>query len=96
MPQVHLVALVRLLLESISPAIQNGMGLTPLSWQEIESFTRVNSFELNAFELKVIKNASKAYVSQSVLATNPKCPPPNRIIKRDQMKLAQHIKDIFS
>jgi hypothetical protein len=96
MPQLTLVGLVKLLLESISPALQSGMGLTPLSWQEIKSFVDANEMPLNAFELRVIKNASKAYVNQSQLATNPKCPPPHRIIKRDPMKLAEHIKSVFS
>jgi hypothetical protein len=42
MPQLTLVGLVKLLLESISPALQSGMGLTPLSWQEIKSFVDAN------------------------------------------------------
>lgn len=96
MPQVHLIGLVNLLLNNIAPAIQTGMGLIPLSWHEIDSFVRVNDFKLNPFELRVIKNASKAYVSQSTLATDPKCPPPHRMIKRDPIKLAEHIKNVFS
>jgi hypothetical protein len=96
MPKVTLTGLIKLLFESVSPALNSGNGLVPLSWQEIESFVRVNGFELNSFELRVIKNASKAYVMQSNLSSDPKCPPPHRFIKRDPIKLAEHIKQVFS
>ena len=96
MPKVHLIGLVKLFFERVSPAIENGMGLTPLSWQELESFVKVNNMPLSNFELQVLKNASMAYVNQSHKAKDPKSPPPHRFIKRDPMKLAEHIKSVFS
>jgi hypothetical protein len=95
MPQVHLVGLVKLFFENISPALQSGTGLIPLSWQEIESYVRVNNIPLNNFELNVIKSASQAYVSQSFAASNPNCPPPYRLIKRDETKFANYIREVL-
>lgn len=96
LPKVTLINLVKLLFDDISPATQTGNGLIPLSWQEIQSFIETTGIELTVFELKVIRSASKAYANQSILSTDPKCPPPHRIIKRDPMKLMQHIKSVFS
>lgn len=71
------------------------MGLTPLTWQEIESWQRQHGLELRPFELKIIKLASSAYAQQVSISNDPKCPPPNKPRNEDPEKLAKHIKSIL-
>lgn len=42
----------------------NGMGVTPLSWQEIESWLRATELNLSVWEKLVIREMSEAYVSE--------------------------------
>jgi hypothetical protein len=79
----------------LGQCLQTGMGLIPLTWQEIESWQRQNGLELKAWEVKALKLASVAHVSQVALSTDPNCPPPNRPIERDPLDLAKKIKSIL-
>jgi hypothetical protein len=71
------------------------MGLVPLSWQEIESWQRLNNIEFMPWELKVLKAASAAYAHQASISSKADCPPPNKPVEVDQMKLAKHIKNLL-
>jgi hypothetical protein len=79
----------------LGSCLQTGMGLVPLTWQEIESWQRQNGIELKVWEVKALKLASIAHVSQVALSADPNCPPPNRPVERDQEQLAKHIKSIL-
>jgi len=47
----------------------NGMGLVPLSWQEIESWLQTTELELSVWEKLTIKEMSEAYVAEFNKAT---------------------------
>jgi hypothetical protein len=72
-----------------------GMGAVPLSWQELESWQKQQGFNLNPWELSIIRKASAAYVDQMQLSSKVDCPPPGKVVEQDPKKLAQHIKGIL-
>jgi hypothetical protein len=57
-------------------AIQTGMGLAPISWQEIKAFIEVNDLDLMLFEKELLKKMSEAYCAESHRATDPHRPAP--------------------
>jgi hypothetical protein len=71
------------------------MSLVPFTWQEIESWQRQNGIELKVWEVKALKLASSAHVSQVAISADPNCPAPNRPVEHDPLKLAKHIKSIL-
>lgn len=79
----------------IGPATNTGMGQAVISWQELESWQKQNGVSLNPWELSIIRKASAAYVHQSQVSTDVNCPPPGKVVEKDQNKLAQHIKSIL-
>jgi hypothetical protein len=93
-PEVRAMYLVNYLKE-LGSCLQTGMGLIPLTWQEIESWQRQNGLTLMAWEVKALRLASMAHVSQVSLSADPNCPPPNKPVERDPNKLAKHIKSIL-
>lgn len=72
-----------------------GMGQVPLSWQDIESWQKQHGFNLNPWELSIIRRASTVYVEQSQAAVKADCPPPGKVVEQDPKKLAQRIKSIL-
>jgi hypothetical protein len=79
----------------LGSCLQTGMGLIPLTWQEIESWQRQNGLELKAWEVKALKLASSAHVSQVAISANPNCPPPNKAVEIEPEKLDKKIKSIL-
>lgn len=59
-------------------AMQTGMGLIPLTWQEIDAWARATSYNetLSPWELETIKRMSDAYASEYNRASDPKRPQP--------------------
>lgn len=51
--------------------MSTGMGLVPLSWQEIDAFIRVNQLDLTLWEIETIKAMSDAYCAEHAKATEP-------------------------
>jgi hypothetical protein len=53
-------------------ATQTGMGLIPLSWQEIQAFVRCNAHEgyITPWELSVIRKMSEAYCAEYARASD--------------------------
>lgn len=93
-PEVTAKYLIQYLMD-IGPCNNNGMGLIPVSWQEIQAWQQQNGVTLNAWELKIIKMASSAYANQANISDKPDCPPPDRVVEKDPLKLKKHIKDIL-
>jgi hypothetical protein len=62
---------------------QTGMGLAPLSWQEIKAFIEVNDLDLMLFEKELLKKMSEAYCAESHRATDPHRPAPY-VEKKDE------------
>ena len=93
-PDVDAYYLVRLLME-IGPCLNSGMGIYPLTWQEIDAWQKQTGVELNAWEAKTIKTASAIYAHQSTISVKPDCEAPNIAIEQDPHKVAKHIKNIL-
>ena len=75
----------------------NGMGMTPISWCEIESFSRQSKTDLTGWESKQLMLMSKTYCSFITTAENPNCPSPCEIsLSEDDVKAQQKaISDAF-
>jgi len=57
--------------------LTNGMGITPLTWVEINSFTNVSGYDLNNWEAEQLILMSREYCNMSHKANDDiDCPPP--------------------
>ncbi|MDP1026397.1 hypothetical protein Q5H91_04165 [Sphingomonas sp. KR1UV-12] len=54
----------------------NGMGAVPLAWSEINEWARAAAFRVSAWEKRLIRALSVAYVAESHRAEDDTCPPP--------------------
>ena len=54
----------------------SGMGLCPLSFQEINAFAQCNGVELLAWESVTLRRMLAEYVMQLSASEKPECPPP--------------------
>ena len=54
----------------------SGMGLCPLSFQEINAFAKCNGVNLLAWESVTLRRMSAEYVMQLGAGEKPECPPP--------------------
>jgi hypothetical protein len=61
-----------------------GMGLAPLSWQELQAFRTENKLELTLWERQTLKKMSEAYCAEASRATDPKRPAPYAPQKEDE------------
>lgn len=52
-------------------AISTGMGLCPLSWQELRAFRLENKLDITAWEIELIKKMSDAYCAEYSRASEP-------------------------
>jgi hypothetical protein len=57
-------------------AMQSGMGLHGLTWQEIRAFREENELDMTLYEREILKKMSDAYCSEYVKASDPKRPAP--------------------
>ena len=55
-----------------------GMGPAPLSWSAIAAWQAVTGVPLAAWEARLIRNLSVAYIGESRRAESENCPPPWR------------------
>lgn len=58
------------------PVVSNGMGLSAISWRELQAWEHGTGIELQPWESRLIRMLSAEYVSTSRKATEPDCPPP--------------------
>jgi hypothetical protein len=58
------------LFHSAGVATQTGMGLIPLSWQEIEAFVKCTQASVTPWELRVIRKMSEAYCAEYARASD--------------------------
>jgi hypothetical protein len=63
---------------SAGSAMQTGMGLVPLTWQEIDAWARRCGYNhsLSPFEAETIRKMSEAYAVQYAKASQRICPQP--------------------
>ena len=57
-------------------AQSNGMGLSPLTWTEIDALNRTMRYDLRPWECQVIRQMSQAYCSWIKKGESPNCDPP--------------------
>jgi hypothetical protein len=75
--------------------MQGGMGLIPLTWQEISAWQESSGISLATWEANAIRRASKEYARQVSISDKPDCPPPGKVIEQDPEKAAKHIRSIL-
>ncbi len=79
------------LFSDIGMAINTGNGLTPVTWQEIESFSKGTGVELTAWEARTIRNMSAQYANGVVKYTNVNVEAPFRS-EREKVRIADTMK----
>jgi hypothetical protein len=75
LPDITDFEYILVLLESAGTILQTGMGIAPLTWQELEAWERnyskeLECWELNFWELNTIKDMSYAYCAELGQATD--------------------------
>jgi hypothetical protein len=66
----------------------NGMGASPLSWREINEWQHATGVDLPAWEARLIRHLSVAYIAESRRAESENCPPPWRAEVTDREREA--------
>lgn len=69
--------LVQYLFEA-GPVGNNGFGPEPLTWQEIEAWSRLTQVDLDAWEALTLRKLSDLYSAQLVRSADPKCRAPDQ------------------
>jgi hypothetical protein len=61
---------------SAGQAMNTGMGLCPLTWQEIRAWRQENMVEVTLWEREMLRKMSEAYCAEYSRASDPKRPAP--------------------
>lgn len=77
--------------------LSNGMGLMPLTWQEIDSWLSVTGLELTTWEKLTLKELSEAYVNEYSLSSDKTRPAPyvHKVDEIDRQAVSDKLKGIF-
>lgn len=85
--------LVQYLFE-VGPVGSNGFGPEPLSWQEIEAWSRLTQTDLDTWEALTLRKLSADYSSQLSKSADPKCKAPDQPeLSREQ--IAEDVEAFF-
>lgn len=78
-------------------AMSTGMGLMPLSWQEIESWLSVTELPISTWEKLTLREMSDAYVSEYSQASAKDRPAPyvHRVEEIDREAVSDKLKSVF-
>lgn len=68
-----------------------GMGMQPISWQELDAFCSRSVTGLNGWEAKQVMRMSRAYCSMHKKAEKPNCLPPYVSDEQSQLEKAREI-----
>jgi hypothetical protein len=63
-------------LYQVGPVTSAGMGMQPVSWQELNSWNQACGHDCTPWELEQIRMLSMAYLDQFTKAEEPSCPAP--------------------
>ena len=58
------------------PAVDGGMGRAPLSWLELSAWQRATAQPLAPWQLRALRQASRAWAAELHAAAKPDAPPP--------------------
>jgi hypothetical protein len=75
MPDCPAPYLVELLLEA-GPVQASGMGVGAVTWGELESWQRQTGLQLQPWEVRLLRELSRAYAVQLDASQEPDCPSP--------------------
>lgn len=76
--------------------VANGMGPSPLSWQEIDAWLSRTKRELPTWAVLLIREMSEVYVSEVNQATEPTRPAPYTDVQYvDRQKVSDGLKSLF-
>jgi hypothetical protein len=64
-------------------ATSTGMGIVPISWEELRAFRLENDLDLGVWERQTLKKMSEAYCAEYSLGTEPGRPAPYAV-KKDE------------
>lgn len=93
-PELSLPYLADYLLD-VSPTRQGGMGLLPLSWQELQAWSHMTCTELSYWEAQALIEASGQYVSALYQSEKPDCPPFWQATPLPPADVALKVKSVF-
>jgi hypothetical protein len=84
-------------LMEVGVAMSSGMGLMPLSWQEIDSWLRVTELPLTTWEKIVLRELSETYVNEYSQASEKDRPAPyvHRVDEIDRAAVSDKLKSVF-
>ena len=70
-------------IEDFGPFGYGSSGIIPVTFQELESWSRMTGNALTCWQAEVLIRASKAYCHQSHKSDNPLTPPPYSVAKTE-------------
>lgn len=75
--------------EDVGMCLQGGMSLTPITWNELLSFTKATKYNLTPFEYEQVMNMSRVYCSYTQKANDINEPAPYNLAENseDEMEL---------
>lgn len=85
--------LVHYLFEA-GPVGNNGFGPEPLTWQEIEAWSRLTQVKLDAWEALTLRTLSDHYRSQLMRSADPKCRAPDQP-EQSREQIAEDVEAFF-
>lgn len=63
-------------LNTVGPAISNGMGIVPITWAELYSWIQCSQYVVSPYECDLLIKLSQAYTSEFNQASDPRRPAP--------------------
>lgn len=95
LPDIEDHRFVALLMEA-GPIEAAGMGVSGLSWREIEAWQSRCAIDLEPWEVRLIRRLSQAYASELSAAADPDRPPPYaEELDEDRRELVEAKLDMF-
>lgn len=80
-------------LSEFGPCVSSGMGLAPVSFQEIKAWSEMTGTILTSWEYLALRELSVTYVSQHAESESPKCPAPYTSDDIDQEQVRKAMRE---
>ena len=101
LPEVNYAEYLIDYLFEVGPSMSNGMGLCPISYQEISSWLQTTKTECNSWDVNVIRHLSKVFINQYHESIKVDCPPPYHYMVENNMEeirkgIDDKIKSVFA
>lgn len=63
-------------LHEVGPVVPSGMGMLPISWQDLTAWQFNTGIEVEAWESRLLRRLSLEYLAQTAASEDPACPSP--------------------